>query len=185
MIFALALLAQAASLSGTVFEAAYAEVALLQGGEVRAKTNATGEGEYSFPKLDPGEYTLSLNGRKIIDLTLAADSPQPLDLYDRLSTNVPGVKIEEKAMRAKIVKNVTPLYPPSSRAKRIQGPVLLRVQLNFAGQVVDTQVIASPHADLAEAAQTAVRQRLYQPTLLNGSPVPVQTEVRVNFTLLP
>ena len=37
----------------------------------------------------------------------------------------------------------------------------------------------------AEAAQAAVRQRLYQPTLLNGNPVPVQTEVRVNFTLLP
>lgn len=185
MIFALLLFAQAASLSGTVFDAAYAEVRLLQGGEVRAKTNATADGEYTFPKLDAGEYALSVNGRKILDLTLVADSPQLLDVYNRPSTNVPGLKLDEKTMKAKLVKNANPLYPPSSRAKRIQGPVLLRVQLNPAGQVVDMEVIATPHADLAEAAQAAVRQRLYQPTLLNGNPVPVQTEVRVNFTLLP
>lgn len=186
MIFALLLLAQASSsLSGTVFNAAYAEVRLLQGEQVRAKTNATADGEYTFSKLDPGEYALSVDGRKILDLALVADSPQLLDVYDRPSTNVPGLKLDEKTMKAKLVKNVAPLYPLSARAKRIQGPVLLRVQLNPAGQVVDSEIIATPHADLAQAAQAAVQQRLYQPTLLNGNPVPVQTEVRINFTLLP
>ncbi len=185
MIFALALLAQAASLSGTVFEAAYAEVQLLQGREVRAKTSVTADGEYTFPKLESGDYTLSLNRRKILDLTLTAGSTQLLDIYDHPSTKVPGLKVDEKTMKAKLVKNVSPLYPASARVKRIQGPVLLLVQLSPTGQVVDTDVIASPSPDLAESAQTAVCQRLYQPTLLNGSPVLVQTEVRVNFTLLP
>ncbi len=185
MVLALLLFAQLSSLSGSVFNTAYAEVRLLQGGEVRAKTNVTADGEYTFLKLEPGEYTLSLNGRKILDLTLTADSTQLLDVYDHSSSKVPGLKVDEKTMKAKLVKNVSPLYPASARAKRIQGPVLLLVQLSPTGQVVDTDVIASPRPDLAESAQIAVRQRRYRPTLLNGNPVPVQTEVRVDFNLLP
>jgi protein TonB len=37
--------------------------------------------------------------------------------------------------------------------------------------------------DLREAAETAVRQWRYEPTLLNGSPVEVLTVIDINFTL--
>jgi len=33
------------------------------------------------------------------------------------------------------------------------------------------------------AAMEAVRQWVYEPTLLNGNPVEVQTQIEVNFTL--
>ena len=36
---------------------------------------------------------------------------------------------------------------------------------------------------LVEAATEAVRQWRYQPTLLNGQPVEIITEIQVNFTL--
>jgi protein TonB len=36
---------------------------------------------------------------------------------------------------------------------------------------------------LAAAATEAVRQWRYQPTLLNGAPVEVVTDIQVNFTL--
>ena len=39
--------------------------------------------------------------------------------------------------------------------------------------------------DLARAAVEAVSQWRYQPTLLNGEPVEVDTVVTVNFKLLP
>jgi len=44
-------------------------------------------------------------------------------------------------------------------------------------------LIMSPSAELARAAMDAVLQWQYSPTLLNGEPVEIQTEVDVNFTL--
>ncbi len=37
--------------------------------------------------------------------------------------------------------------------------------------------------ELADAATDAVRQWVYRPTMLNGSPVQVQTTIDVNFVL--
>jgi outer membrane biosynthesis protein TonB len=40
-------------------------------------------------------------------------------------------------------------------------------------------------ARLRDAAVSAVKLWRYQPTLLNGNPVEVNTQIEVNFTLLP
>ena len=41
----------------------------------------------------------------------------------------------------------------------------------------------SGHPLLVQAAMSAVQRWRYQPTLLNGEPVEVETEIDVNFTL--
>jgi protein TonB len=71
------------------------------------------------------------------------------------------------------------------KAQRIQGTVWLEVEVDPAGNVAAADVMATPHVDLTESALTAVRQWVYQPTLLNGNPVAVRTTVRVNYTLMP
>jgi len=43
--------------------------------------------------------------------------------------------------------------------------------------------LISGHPLLAPAAMAAVKQWVYKPTLLNGDPVEVSTEIDVNFTL--
>jgi protein TonB len=43
--------------------------------------------------------------------------------------------------------------------------------------------VLSGHPLLVKAALDAVKQWRYQPTLLNGDPVEVVTEIDVNFTL--
>jgi protein TonB len=43
--------------------------------------------------------------------------------------------------------------------------------------------MASGHPLLVPAAMEAVKQWVYQPTLLNGEPVEVVTQIDVNFTL--
>jgi len=55
------LLAQSPGLSGTVFNAAYAEVKLMQGAEERARTSAGGDGEYAFRGVAGGDYQLVVN----------------------------------------------------------------------------------------------------------------------------
>lgn len=180
----LLLVAQAPVLSGTVLNAPYAEIKLMQGSEERARTSAGGDGEYSFRGLAAGEYSMVVNGRRLLDVTLG-DLPQVLDVHYREDVAGPGIKVGGNLMSSKLLKKVPPVYPPSMKAKRIQGSVQLQVQVGKLGNVASADVIATPHADLTESALTAVRQWVYQPTLLNGNPVEVQTVVRVNYTLMP
>ena len=50
------------------------------------------------------------------------------------------------------------------------------------GTIQELQVV-NGHPLLVPAALEAVKQWVYQPTLLNGEPVEVITQIDVNFTL--
>ncbi len=60
--------------------------------------------------------------------------------------------------------------------------VRLSVLIGTDGRVENVRVV-SGHPLLVTAALEAVRQWIYQPTLLNGKPVQVITTVDVNFAL--
>ena len=49
--------------------------------------------------------------------------------------------------------------------------------------IIENLTVISGHPLLVPAALEAVKQWVYQPTLLNGEPVGVETEIDVNFTL--
>lgn len=85
-------------------------------------------------------------------------------------------------MSGLIIKKVAPVYPPMARKARVQGTVILRVQISKSGNVENIQLV-SGHTMLAPAAIEAVKQWEYKPYLLNGEPVDVETRVTVNFTL--
>jgi protein TonB len=76
-----------------------------------------------------------------------------------------------------------PAYPPGAKAARIQGHVVLDVIIGKDGSVLEIKLV-SGHPLLAPAAMEAVKQWTYKPTLLNGEPVEVKTQVDVNFTLM-
>jgi protein TonB len=65
---------------------------------------------------------------------------------------------------------------------RIQGTVRLEAIISKDGTIQDLHTV-SGHPLLIKAAIEAVSRWRYQPTLLNGEPVEVVTEVDVNFTL--
>ena len=75
-----------------------------------------------------------------------------------------------------------PTYPPLAMLARVQGTVVLQAIIGRDGTVKELKV-ASGHPLLIKAAVDAVKTWRYQPTLLNGDPVDVLTEISVNFTL--
>jgi len=83
---------------------------------------------------------------------------------------------------AKIRRQVTPVYPPLARQARISGTVRLEAVIGRSGTIQSLHV-TSGHPLLAQAALEAVRQWSYYPTLLNGDPVEVLTQIEVNFKL--
>ena len=95
----------------------------------------------------------------------------------------PGtIRVGGNVQSAKLVKQPVPVYPPLAKQARIQGTVQLSVLIGPDGTVQDVQLL-SGHPLLVQAATDAVKQWVYQPTLLNGTPAPVLTVVDVNFTL--
>ena len=83
---------------------------------------------------------------------------------------------------ALLVYGPKPAYPPLARAARIQGTVHLAAIIDTEGRVIDLRA-TSGHPLLAGAAVDAVKHWTYKPTLLNGEPVEVVTEIIVTFTL--
>lgn len=81
-----------------------------------------------------------------------------------------------------LVRKVTPLYPPLAKQARISGTVRFTAVIGKDGAVESLQVVDG-HPLLVDAAREAVQQWQYKPTLLNGNPVEVITQIDVNFTL--
>jgi len=83
---------------------------------------------------------------------------------------------------ARLIHSPRPDYPSLAKMAHIQGTVRLEAVIGTDGRVQDLKVIAG-HPLLVNATLQAVAQWRYQPTLLNGEPVEVQTEIDVNFRL--
>jgi len=85
-------------------------------------------------------------------------------------------------MEGNLIYRVQPEYPALARQVRVQGQVILRAVISREGTIENLQVL-SGHPMLVRAAVNAVQQWRYRPYVLNGEPVEVETEVRVNFVL--
>jgi TonB family protein len=79
------------------------------------------------------------------------------------------------------IKNVLPEYPAIARAARVEGSVLLEVEVDREGKVRDAKVIRSVPL-LDEAALEAVKQWEYTPMRRGGVAMPTTIPVTVNFT---
>ncbi len=92
------------------------------------------------------------------------------------------LKVGGNVQAARIVNRVQPVYPPLARQTRISGTVRLHAIIGKDGTIQSLEVL-SGHPLLQQAALDAVRQWRYQPTLLNGDPVDVDTTIDVIFSL--
>ncbi|MBZ5561231.1 MAG: energy transducer TonB [Acidobacteriia bacterium] len=92
------------------------------------------------------------------------------------------IRVGGQVIAAKAIYQPTPDYPPLAKMARIQGMVRLQAMIGKDGTVQDLKAL-SGHPWLVGAAIAAVQHWRYQPTLLNGEPVEVLTEIDVTFRL--
>ncbi|HEY4364804.1 MAG TPA: energy transducer TonB [Bryobacteraceae bacterium] len=97
---------------------------------------------------------------------------------------VPGAnKVGGAVMMSKLITKVDPQYTDQARAARWQGTVTLDVVIDETGKPTDLKVVKPLGLGLDEQAMMAVVQWRFQPTMLNGTPVKVQTQIEVPFRL--
>ncbi len=104
-------------------------------------------------------------------------------VFQGLSNAVPSrITVGPTDQRAKIIKKVPPEYSSEARRQRIQGTVILHVILARDGKVAELDVV-SGDPKLRKAAIKAVKQWRYEPTLVYGQPVEVDTQINVIFQI--
>jgi TonB family protein len=79
-----------------------------------------------------------------------------------------------------LINRVDPVYPAQAQAAGISGTVRFNAIIGTDGRIKNLALV-SGHPLLISAAQAAVRQWIYEPTLLGGEPVEVTTQIEVHF----
>jgi periplasmic protein TonB len=118
----------------------------------------------------------------IIGAVPSAAPPPPPPPEKKAPPPPQRIRVGGNVQQAKLVRQPRPVYPPLAKQARISGVVRLSAVISKNGTIQELQVI-SGHPLLVPAALEAVKQWVYQPTLLNGEPVEVVTQIDVNFTL--
>jgi periplasmic protein TonB len=106
-------------------------------------------------------------------LAAAPALPKPAPTVQR-------VRVSSGVTNGRLIYRVEPTYPPLAQQAHIQGAVVLAAFIDRGGNVQSLQVV-SGHPLLVRAAIDAVKQWRYQPLLVNGQPIEVETTVTVNF----
>jgi TonB family protein len=83
----------------------------------------------------------------------------------------------------RLMKHVNPVYPDSAKRARLQGPVILEAVIDKQGRLRCLSVLQPLGLGTEEAAVDAAKQWTYQPYLINGEPVEVETKITVNYQL--
>jgi TonB family protein len=82
----------------------------------------------------------------------------------------------------KLIKKVEPIYPETAREAGIKGTVILEVTTDIYGRIKNVKVLESI-PELDQAAIDAVKQWVYEPTLIDGKPKSMIFTVTVTFHL--
>ena len=83
-----------------------------------------------------------------------------------------------------LVYKVEAVYSERAQKAKVQGTVLLYLQVDPSGKAINMRVLHSLGLGLDEKAMEAVKQWKFRPGLKDGTPVTVEAQVEVNFRLL-
>ena len=143
--------------------------------------------QLAMPTVQPSQPTpMPMNiaaNNGVLATRLAPPPPAPAPAAAAVPQTAPQpLRVTSSLQAAKLVRKVSPVYPQVAIAGHVQGLVKFTAVISKEGTIANLQMMGGPSV-FAKPAMDAVRQWVYQPTLLNGAPVEVVTEIDVNFTL--
>lgn len=105
--------------------------------------------------------------------------PRPRVVHPDVTTRVHVSTGTEEGL---LIHKTIPVYPPIAIAAHTEGTVMLAATISRTGTIENLRVVSGPGL-LQQAALNAVSTWRYQPYLLDGEPVEVETTVNVVFSL--
>ncbi len=108
----------------------------------------------------------------------------PLVIFNLQAQDAPTrVRVGGNVQSAKIISQPKPTYPPEMKAQRLEETVVLDAVISKEGVPVSLSSANGARPEFVKSAVDAVMQWRYEPTLLNGQAVEVETTITVNYTL--
>jgi len=133
--------------------------------------------------------TVARGGRAVVGGMNGAAAPyiflfiEPEPVAQKPVTAGPSATASGITAPQPIIK-VNPKYPEEAKKAKVQGAVVLELEVDEEGKPRDIKVLETPDPGLAEAAIGAVRQWKFKPAQNSaGRPVRVRTAITVNFQL--
>lgn len=83
----------------------------------------------------------------------------------------------------KRIDHTIPEYPSGERKKRVSGTVLIHTVVSTTGIPGDLKIVSSVDPALDKAAMDAAKNFRYEPPVVNGEPVEVETTITIVFSL--
>jgi len=110
-----------------------------------------------------------------IDSRRDAPAPPPTHRTERL-------RVSEPVINARLIRRIEPVYPPLAMQLRREGRVELHAIIATDGTIQSLEV-ENGDPLFIQSALTAVREWRYQPTILDGQPIEVDTHITVIYSL--
>lgn len=137
-----------------------------------------------------GSVTEYESGKKILSAKLEGINDISVDdpalTAPPEATDKPGLQnvgVASGVMAGKRLVGSNPVYPQQAKENRTSGTVVLSALIGMDGRIHNLHLVSAPALSLAVAAIQAVQAWTYQPYLLNGHPVEVETQINVVFQL--
>ncbi len=185
-------------------------VTLIDEQDVRRSSATDARGAFTFTSVDAGNYVLevSMPGFRLLQdgftlktarewnrnitmqvaelvETITVSVRRPAQAAAASSTGGSGpIRVGGNIRPPDKLEDAAPGYPLTMRDAGLEGVVPMEALIGLDGRVASVQVLsAQVHPEFVKAAKEAVRQWVYSPTLLNGTPVEVKMMVSVRFRL--
>lgn len=140
---------------------------------------------FARPGEIPGNDNVIGDPNGLVDLNAASNRnaavPKPPETAP-VKVKRPPMEVPPAVQEARLVRRVEPKYPPLPKSAGLEGKVVLRAIIAKDGTIQSLEVVSGSPLFIA-ATTEAILQWRYQPTLLHGEPVEVETMITVFFTL--
>lgn len=118
-----------------------------------------------------GFFVFYQGGFRFIPMNILIELPSERPIRIHLGMNV---------MQSKLLMKVYPKYPEEAVKKRLQGKVVVRLELDLNGNLQEAKLIEGDPV-LGQAFMEAVKQWRFEPTTLDGDPVEVEVDAETVF----
>jgi TonB family protein len=151
-------------------------------GTIEMAVTVAPDGHVSDVKVLRGHPMLQMAAKEAVKQWIY--NAQPVETRTTVTVNFDGAENPPKGggmiQQAVLISRKEPLYPQEAKRAGAHGAVVLNATIDKTGHVSAVRVVSGDPL-LAQAAEDAVRQWIYRPTMLNGAAVETQTQITLNF----